>query len=114
MMASASSIGRLHRAGEQKPQFAQLPQPESAPVKSETVSNSQIAAPAPAERRRGRFVLGRAEPAGYQLDSAAIMSIMQPAAPLDRSFQFAAMAEREQVQSVAQRYLAARGKIGGR
>ena len=102
-MASASTIRRLHFVGgdlaasattsDQAPQLRPLIGAREMPV-------------------RGRFVLGRAEPAGYPLDSAEIMSIMQPAAPLDRSFQFAAMAERERLQAVAQRYLAARGMHG--
>jgi hypothetical protein len=112
-MASASSIARLHRAGEQMSTFRTLPQPEAAPVKSVNFTDSQAAVFAPTERRmRGRF--RRFQPvspeAGYSL-TPEIMSPQGDIAPLDRSFQFAAMAERERLQAVAQRYLA-RGMHG--
>jgi hypothetical protein len=101
-MASASTIRRLHFVGgdlaasattsDQAPQLRPLIGAREMPV-------------------RGRFVLGRAEPAGYSL-TPEIMSPLGDIAPLDRSFQFAAMAERERLQAVAQRYLAARGMHG--
>jgi hypothetical protein len=109
-MANMQTIGRLHRVSES----GGAAESKSAAIAANS-ENTRNCAELPAVRelpmrgRLRRFQPVSPEPAGYQLDSAEIMSIMHPAAPLDRSFQFAAMAERERLQAVAQRYLAARG-----
>jgi hypothetical protein len=104
-MASAASIRRLHFA---------LEPIGTSPKKDDGIPSLLPAArELPVRRRFARFALpARAEPeAGYSL-APEIMGPTGPAAPLDRSFQFAAMAERERLQAVAQRYLAARGMHG--
>jgi hypothetical protein len=84
--------------------------------------SSAIAENLPAGRElpvRGRFVLGRERPeAVYSLDSAEIMSVMQPGGPVDRSSDLQILAVREKAAQLARRWLRARqrgsaGSAGG-
>jgi hypothetical protein len=93
--------------------FADLPQPESAPVKTANFADSHTGV-APAERGgRGRFVLpARAEPeAGYQL-TPEIMGTVVPTGSVDRAAQFQALAMRERFETLARRYWVTRGMHG--
>jgi hypothetical protein len=97
-MANANSIARLHRA-------AKSPQPDQEGVKSENFSDSQadVSAPLPVERRLLRkFHVGRAESETYQLTSPEISAIMQSASALDRTGDFAALAQRDLLKQFAQ------------
>jgi hypothetical protein len=108
-MASASTIGRLHRAEEQKPQLRLMPQPEEH-IKTANFANLQndVSAPAP-ERRMQRFRRFRSTSpspeAGYQLDPAMILSSVGEAAAVDRAAAFQPLAEREQILRLARAHL---------
>jgi hypothetical protein len=93
-MASAATIRRLHAA-----------EPDDRRGKDQV---DAINLKPPRSRFRG-FRLTASPEANYTLDPAAIMGIMQPAAPLDRSFQFQELALRERLERNIRRHLAARG-----
>jgi hypothetical protein len=99
-MASALSIGRLHRAGEQD-------QPEHERVKLSNFDNSQVAVSAPPRERSmlARFARGREE-AAYTLDRAEVMATLQPGAPADRGAAFAELANRERLAQELRRLVA--------
>jgi hypothetical protein len=110
-MAKAETISRLHRTEEQVTQFAKLPQPENARVKTANFADSQIAVSAlPPERQvRGRFVLRRAEPEpGYTLTPEIMSTMVESTGPRDYARGFQELAERERLEEMLDRLAARR------
>jgi hypothetical protein len=105
-MASMQNIARLHRATEQIPKLSGFQQPDHERVKSDKLSDSRpaVSAPPVPEPRPvlRKFHVGRAESETYQLTGPEISAIMQSASALDRTGDFAALAQRDLLKQFVQ------------
>jgi hypothetical protein len=105
-MARADTIWRLHHV-----EAGNL-----GTVVPNAINERQAREPAPPpERLRGRFRLGTQEPgAGYQLDVAEIMAVVQPAGAMDRSGAFQALVLRQEIQRAREQFIERAQRIAGR
>jgi hypothetical protein len=114
-MASAASIGRLHRATEPIPQFGELQPAGQERVKTAKIADSQtdFSTPLPVERKGLRkFRVGREASEAYTLDADAILSICQPGEPLNRDVDWQALAMREKTLQFARSRLRSGQRAG--